>query len=1183
MINVGCNMILSPTQTSAIEKNGKLLISAAAGSGKTRVMVEKIIRKILHEKCPVTNIFAVTFTEAAASEIKERIKNELKSYASLEKEREYLEEQIRLLEIASIGTLHSFCLKLTRKYFYVLGLAPDFNIASTEEADCIKSEVFSQLLEDLLSDSSAYNQRIRKLLKVYTYTNESNVKDIVFKVYEYSQTLPEPKAWLDKVTGLWQNQERYFKKLKEVASRVLGEWLDDWALKFRALKETMHDRGTLAVISETLKILEGGKYEKYEELVSVINEIKRVDDTAWSIKKHRKPFEKFFNAIQELNQMLSTSAMALYWEQAHEFIETIVFLTNEFSDRYAKHKRELNLVDFSDLEHFALRILTDDEISKKYGIIGKIRRSYKHIFVDEYQDINEVQDRIIQSIYGSDKDKSLVMVGDIKQCIYRFRLANPNIFRLYEDSWLQEEQGCVIRLNENYRSHEEIVNFANKLFSELMNRTASGIDYAKEHKLKPAAKVLDNLHTHQQKRIEIDLILQEGQDGKSKEEVDENIAEYKKHELEAYLAGMKLKGLVDNGYEIFDKKNGCFRKITWNDMVILLRSPSGKAEYYAKVFSKLGIPIQTPRTGFYESIEIKDLINLLKILDNPLQDIPLVAVLRSPLIGLSLEDLCEIRRVHSGYFWNALKIWLSDSAKENTGPLLEKVTNLISRFNTWRQLSQQNALVDCLAKIISETDYIARIKALPNGEQRVANINKFFDIVARYSKSDNHGLKDFVRFLEHIEELRIDIEPAPLPESNAVRLMSIHQSKGLEYPIVVISNLDNRFNFRDLTRDLLLNEEIGICPKVYLENTALKYKSLAFWIAEHMERRELIAEELRIFYVGVTRASNRLILVGCGNLPKEENNSDYTVNDILYCMSPFEWILRSSMFREVNFASSTGTTENFEYQFIRREDVEKEVADLYNVKPQCLKTVFELTDNEKLRDIMSWQYPFKISTQLSAKYSVSELVESDEHEAFTYSKGKDGFHRLDLKDIDRCLHRGIIWHRVLEKINLSNVGSSNEIQNEIKRLCEQQIITPEDAREIDPETIYWLWSSEVGQKIISNDKDLVKRELQFTSIFLVPELSKYAFNRNLTALSCQELARAENDFIIVQGIADLVVLLDDQIWLLDYKTGSGATLDVVDAYKRQITIYGAAMEKVFDKPVTNKWLCFLSDRQMLSV
>ncbi len=613
------------------------------------------------------------------------------------------------------------------------------------------------------------------------------------------------------------------------------------------------------------------------------------------------------------------------WGWVRSQMTTLLELAREFQEKFAEAKRELGVVDFHDLEQHALRLLWDTKANQPTSIARHWRKQFRFVFVDEYQDINAAQDKIIEALSRDHPHANRFLVGDVKQSIYRFRLADPSIFQRYAKSWKGEnapdqanalqpqvqvlrserpgQAGQVIPLVENFRSQEGLLNFVNSLFATIMRRELGGVDYDEQARLRfgaPEQRQALSAAANPGPRVELCVRIKGGGnapdgDAESAEGLA-GLGDLEEADKEARSVAKRLRELKARQHPVWDEAEKKFRPVEWSDIAILLRSPANKSERYAKEFARLNVPLQVSRGGFYESLEISDLLSLLEVLDNPLQDLPLLALLHSPLVGLTLEELGTIRLAVPGPFWTALARWeegleskvqslkseadspgskvqspKSEPETQDSGlrtqdsglrfSLATKVTAFLERFGRWRRLARQASLSRCLEAVLSETHYAAWLQSQPGGEQRHANVQRLLALAQQFDQFQRQGLFRFLRFVEAQRDADSEPDAAPVTEENSVRLMSIHQSKGLEFPVVVVADLGKAFNVSDLRADVIMDEKYGLCPQIMAPHAGSRYPSLPYWLASRRQHREMLGEELRLLYVAMTRARDTLLLI----------------------------------------------------------------------------------------------------------------------------------------------------------------------------------------------------------------------------------------------------------------------------------------------------------------------------------
>ena len=943
----------------------------------------------------------------------------------------------------------------------------------------------------------------------------------------------------------------------------------------------------------------------------------------------------------------SQEPIAQDWDWTRGRMLTLLDLTLEFGRLYSEAKRELGAVDFHDLEQFSLRLLWDPGQGTPTALAREWRKKLRLVFVDEYQDINAAQDAILRALGSEGPAANRFLVGDPEQSIYRFRLAAPHIFQDYTELWARaSSQGSVAPLRDNFRSLEGILQVINSLFSVLMRKEIGGVPYDETAWLKCGnltrkemlARPSDPLFIRRTKVVvEFHLrLIGKGDSGPAEaedwDEPKQAAANRSTAELEARMVGLRLSELREQKLPIRDA-SGERRAVDWRDMVVLLRSPQGKAEVYAKEFGRLGIPLIAARGGFFESSEIMDLLSLLSLLDNPLQDVPLLAVLRSPVVGMSFDQLALIRLCGSGAFWLALQQFrrlLEDgvekaarggpggdarfSAALNDASLGEaarsawgKTDLFLQRFARWRRSARETSLSQCLDEILGETNYSAFLMPNARGEQQRGNLAKLLAWARRFDQFQRQGLYRFLRFIEAQQEAGIDHEPAPLDAPQAVRLMSIHQSKGLEFSVVAVADLGKAFNLSDTKAEIILDTRLGLCPCVKPPFTERRYPSLPHWLAQRRLRRETLGEEMRLLYVAMTRACDRLILAGSATRTAAERWSKQplkpTVRTLLSAATSLDWVgpwMRQQTGQE-NWAEQRECQSGpLRWVVHSPDEAGSQEAPLpQSVAPLETATlgtasVDDSTASEAVAARLKWEYPFEKAVTQAAKMSVSTLrlglaAELEEGEANRRRRRPAA--RASTPAALGASEAGAAHHTFLEYVSLDRLGDVASLQEEADRMEQGGILAAPERKALDLESIAAFWASAVGRDILERRRDL-HRELPFTARFTLAELD--ALKASARAVfeegKAEEGGQAEtapwlgSEYVIVTGVVDLAVLLPREIWLLDFKTDTVAPEDwkeIGQRYEPQIRLYALALSRIYDRPVTRSWLHALRLRRTL--
>ncbi|MGA2279242.1 MAG: UvrD-helicase domain-containing protein [Verrucomicrobiota bacterium] len=1254
------NDSLTPSQRQAVAARGNVLVMAGAGTGKTHTLVERCLHCLCAEQPPASleEILVVTFTEAAAAEMRRRLREQLEEKLRAAPDDPRWTEQIALFDTAHIGTLHSFCLKLVREHFHELGLDPQLAVLDAGEARLLADETLEEELQEHYAGQDELAEAVQKLIQIYGGGRDQAIRQLVLRLHHYAQTCPDADGWLARQI------EHFASPAPEEWRKWLLDGIRNWRDEWLPVLEKLGAPGSGTARSSKHAGPEAdapSANEKAAELADILrrlpNNFLRADaagilgqiisaDDNWPAKRKtalRKPLEKFFDAAAFLHSLAPVKddrdPLVEDWDWVRGHMSALVRLTQNFSARFAARKRDDGVLDFHDLEQFALKLLWNFAANQPTPVAGRWRQKIRYVFVDEYQDINAAQDKIIQALSrdsspsprpsgeragergakivktaphpaplllrGGEGEKAQsefggnrFLVGDVKQSIYRFRLADPKIFRDYAQSW-RGNNGQTISLAENFRSREGLLNFVNSVFEPLMREEIGGVRYDTDARLQfgaPDRRTELSATKNVLPRAELLLRFKKGRNEAESgdESGNDDLADLQETEKEARLLALRLKRLAAGKHEIWDTDEKGFRPAEWRDMAVLLRAPSGKAEIYAKEFQRAGVPLVVERGGFYDSNEIMDLLSLLQLLDNPLQDVPAIAVLRSPLAGLSLDELARIRLAAKDvHFWTALNRWRDViraggrvTGLEATAEIFPKVDKFLENFSRWRQLARQASLSQCLESVLAETHYAEWLLARSRGAQRRANVERFLGLAEKFDQFQRQGLFRFLKFIEAQREAEVEPEVAAVTDENAVRLMSIHQSKGLEFPIVAVADLAKPFNTQDLRGEIIFDETFGLCPRIKPPRTGRQYPSLPHWLAQQHQRREQWGEELRLLYVALTRARDTLVLTAAVSEKKWESlwikSEAVTTQAIITAKSYADWL-------GLWFAQYTGGTKatatKGEWPHLRwRLTEDAELADEVLDEP-AEKELPPLDDKTRrqLRETLVWQYLFAAATQRAAKSSVTALrrqaageLDDEAEQIFTarnFARAARRNSRTKLSAADA----GTAHHKFLQHVALENVNNVAVLKSEANRLEQKKVLSVDERAALVLENIAAFWNSGPGQKIRAQAAS-VRRELAFTARFSPAELAAITGAKSAPGL--------EDEFVVVQGVADLVVLLPEEIWLADFKTDEirqDGLPDKIKAYAPQLKLYAQALEKIYSRPVTERWLHFLSARKTVNL
>jgi ATP-dependent helicase/nuclease subunit A len=1230
----------TPQQSAAINGTGNLLVVAGAGTGKTHTLIARCLRLILAEHVSVENILMVTFTEAAAAEMRGRLRAELLKRQTTQPDDEWLAQQLALLDAAHICTLHSFCLQLAREHFHELGLDPQFNILDESQTRPLQRAALDDLLEKHYTSSDETSGAVRELIRSMGRGSDGAIRKLVLKLHAFSQSLPNPTAWLEEQTRRFAQIDPH--EWRNHFAVAVSQLRDEWSARLN------NDRGqttALKLASDALAALPAKP--DFVHATQTISAIAAADVTEnWprgTKGKFRAPLKTFFEETAFLNALVpdgDDDPLAEDWNWARGAMTALLGLVREFAADFATRKREFGGVDFTDLEQCALRLLRDAPTALAW------QERLTHIFVDEYQDINAAQDAILTALSRPGGRGNRFLVGDVKQSIYRFRLANPHIFQSYEAAWRSREStflsspkgggegrgeeaqlfpveprklsaqfpspqpsprlggeresfnepGQALSLTENFRSRQAILDFVNPLFATLMRADLGGVNYEPLEFGAPQSRAL---LANTAPRVEFHLIAKstptaataDEDDSGEESETGSAPADLLGIEREAQLIARRLQELHASGHQIWDKESNDFRAVKWSDMAVLLRSPSGRAEAFAKEFSRAGIPLNAARAGFFASLEVSDLLNLLRLLDNPLQDVPLAAVLRSPLVGLTMDELVEIRLAERrDLLWSAL-VRVPKHSKDTSPELRAKVAAFLEQFHRWRELARQTSLSQTLETALNDTHYEPMLLAGARGPERVANVRRLLDLARQFDPYQRQGLHRFLRFVRLQEDEELDLEPASPSHADAVRLLSIHRSKGLEFPVVALASMGTNFNEQDLGGAVLLDEELGLCPKITPPGADQSYASLPHKLARQNARRELRGEELRLLYVAMTRARDTLLLVGTTNdlLEKSrwESASSTAVETkaVLAARSHLDW-LRLWLPLATNetewLGDSHGANRLLTWRIVADND--EGFQSTAPVEPTSAgESISTATPPRNslvdLKARLNWKYPHTAATNESAKTSVTALRkragdESDDEArpAFRFTSSilappppSRRTTKLSAAEI------GIAHHTFQQYVTIERSETELDLRNEAEALLAAGVLTEEQQKALNFDDLTAFWQSDVGAMLRKVPAAAINREMEFTASLTAADL------KTLPALPSNRVLAAD-DFIVVQGQVDLAVVLPEEIWLLDFKTDAVDETSLgekIKQYAPQLEVYACALEKIYRRPVTRCWLHFL--------
>lgn len=1161
--------------------------------------------------------------------MRERVLNAIYKKLDEEPENENLQRQITLLNMASICTIDSFCLDVVKNNFYELeNVSPNFRIADTPEIELLKQEILDELFENkYLSEDKDFT----KLVNTYTsYRDDTPLKELILSIYNYINSSPYPLKWLDEKIEMFNIENELDKDFsqtpwgKVLLEEINEELIDDIAILTDSIdgleyekdldefKQTIEsDIKQLTILQENLnnwdksyEIAQNIKFitwprKKVESEIK--DEIKKIRDNVK--KKFNKKLEKIFvSDSKQSNQDIF---------DMYDILKKLKNLIIEFDEIFSKKKRDKNIVDFTDIEHFALNILvkgvekTTDKNGLAYekivktDVAKKYTEKFEEIAIDEYQDSNLVQEFILSSI---SRGNNMFMVGDVKQSIYRFRQAMPKLFLEKYSNYetvgtaSNDINGRKIQLFKNFRSRDNVLDFTNLIFKNIMSEKLGEVDYNEDEYLNFGAE--DYKKINQSLRTEIDII-----DLKKEENLDIENTEYLENdndteelehleniEIEAKYVANKIKKLIDSKYQVYDRKKENFRDITYKDIAILLRSTKDKASIYEQELIKLDMPVFSDSNQEYlDSIEIQTIMSLLKIIDNPMQDIPLVTVLRSNIGKFTDNELVEIR-LSDKYdnFYNCMQ----KAKVDVNSQLKEKIEHFLNQIETWRKEQEYLALDELIWKIYSDTGYYNYVGLMPNGNLRQANLKMLFERAKKYETASFKGLYNFINFIEKLKINSGDLSSAKIIGENddVIRIMSIHKSKGLEFPVVFLVNTNKQFNEQDIKKNpVLLHQELGIGAKYINYNAQVQYDTLTREAIKNVIRNENISEEMRILYVALTRAKEKLIITGISNdyakqledIEQQKNiyaRKDGKINPILVkkYKTYLDWILLVYLYEQAN------TEELLELNRIEQNSIlecKMENDEKENTSQKVIQTlnqkIIDKNKINKIKEQIEYEYPNKLAIDIPTKSSVTKIKQmknkqlgidfenlEDEENVSTEAKiiafEKPKFLQEEKDNQITNAQKGTLTHLCLQKLKPKEEYNLEKIQTLIQNLEMNKIITEKERETINPYKILQFTKSKIWEQL-KNAKEYYQER---------------PFYINVPASEIYNEDIEEN--VLVQGIIDLYFVNEiGNIVLVDYKTDyveNGKELELVEKYKNQLELYKQALEEALNTKVDKVYI-----------
>ena len=1264
-------MKFTPEQQRVIElHNSNILVSAAAGSGKTAVLVERIIRMICDGEHPadIDRLLIVTFTNAAAAEMRERIAAGITARLETDPGNEHIQKQSALLHNAQITTIDSFSLFLIRNHFNEIGLDPDFRVADEGEIKLLQQEVLAQLLEDAYAGQFVPEapEQFHACVEYFCPGGrESVLEQHILNLSRYAGSFPWPAEWLEERKNDYAAGDMealvhsdYGQYLTERVNRTVEGCLE----KLREVKRLcelpdgpyMYGELTEAEIEQLERLTSCKDLEEQAAKIPAVTFARLPSKKDDSVDPAKRELAKAIrnsvkDTLSDLSESYFKTPLELAVEQGkacREPLRMLLDLVLEFDRRLLAAKQERHLIDFSDMEHYALQILLKrekveesdgtgtDRTETKYRIVPsdvamEYRQYFQEILIDEYQDSNLVQEYLLSAISGEEEGRyNRFMVGDVKQSIYKFRLARPELFLEKYDTYQETGDLCRIDLAKNFRSRIQVVDAVNDVFSRIMSREIGGIAYDDKAALYPGA-----VYPAQEDPAygsELLLIRKPEKEEREESGIGEQHAEgagvlvdYDNvRQLEALAIAARIKQLKGS-LQVMEKSAGELRPVRYSDMVILLRTTSGWDEEFKKILEQQGIPVYiTSKTGYFGALEVQELLQFLRVLDNPRQDIPLFGVMQSVFGGFTQEEIAQIRSGGEGHsrkrmtLYEALKEVAQSgrtveegeeiSAGESAGEeaeLSQKADTFLQRIGHYRDLTPFTSIRDLLQRILDDYDYLNYVTALPAGSKRRANVEMLLTKASAFEKTSYFGLFHFIRYMEQLEKYDVDYGEADTLDENAdvVRIMSIHKSKGLEFPVVFVSGLSKRFNMQDANQSLIVDMDLGVAVDYVDSVRRIKNKTLRRAVLSAKMKEDNLAEELRVLYVALTRAREKLILTAVLDKADEKwelaqmtGQERLTYLDFCEAGSYMDFLL--PILPQTGIAVKTLRTEDLAVEELReqlRMGDRREQLRLI----ACGETTLtgDPEENERklmyLRERFAYQYPHPGLQKLYTKTTVSELkiaamAEKDEAAFHTFEEKEvvpyiPGFRREQEKVSGAV--RGNAFHRTMELLDFTYLFTEsglftgcpnnyeeyrrgldkNRLQNRLEEFLQRETIslrlTEEYAKAVSLPKILNFLEQELAYRMWrAQEQGLLYREQPF-----VLGIDAKRLDPDLP----------EGEKVLIQGIIDVFFIEDGEIVLLDYKTDVIDSLEALwNRYNVQIQYYEEALTKLMQMPVKERIL-----------
>lgn len=1183
-------------QREAIEYRGNnILLAAAAGSGKTTVLVQRIIELISGTQegnaADISELLVLTFTDAAASEMRGKIASAVSRALDENPEDAHMQRQRLLMHSASISTIHSFCMNIIKSNIHMTSLPVNFALASETENSIMMNEAVDEVLERFYSRIDQSPAFKRLVLGYGGIKNDENLRTTVLSLLRFSKSMAYPSKWLCDSVGAYRRTAKsgklaneFCESLDELFEEGCSEIAEIYELILREIDERLYpEHPYTAFFAEeaevTRSILEKAKNADYDERREMIlnfsfprmkaGERKAEGETlaAQETVKQYRSLAK--DCMKELAELYSCEERVVVdrISKTYPTLRTLKNLVLTVDRRYTRMKREKNLLDFSDLEHEALTLLVGADGEATETALA-LKEKYREILVDEYQDTNNIQDTIFRAV--SRDNKNIFMVGDIKQSIYKFRNASPALFlEKYREYGENDSFGHLIRLFMNFRSRREIVNTVNYVFRRIMSEKIGELDYTDEEYLIYGAKYYPEC-AEGFADTELHMISTDTEGDELA--LDEEIAELDKCELEARVAANKIRALVDGKYDVFDSKLGANRPIEYSDIVILMRNTKSAAPVFEQVLNEYGIAAYTDvGRSYLGSVEVGTVLSYLQIIDNARQDIPLIAVLRSPIWGFSPDELADMRiNMRGGCFFDAL-VLSAEGGNARAASFAEHLSKL-------RERAKYESVCSLVWSIYYDLGYYAYAGALPRGAERQANLRLLYERAADFEHTKLSGLSGFMSYIEMLRREKEDMTPAKVfgEGENVVRIMSIHKSKGLEFPVVILADTAHRFNMTDLNRSIIRHEKYGIAADYADTEKRVRYPSLPRTLMAVRSKREMLSEEMRLLYVALTRAREKLIILASfGEREKSwrkvcagKDGCVLTAN-VKKATSFRDWLCAAlishpsaGLLREICGAEEKCVTDGADFGLkVILDDRAAEPPSVEHDEISEGETERNERTAENIKARIEYEYPNRILGDIPVKMSVSEVKRalSDDGESVPLLEELKSTKLAELDEISGS-ERGTVTHFVMQAAE--DISTENDVKSLLERLVSEGAFTRKQAECVDTCAIARFFASELGVRMKNAER--VEKEFSFYTEDTADAIFKNGVERK----------------ILLQGTIDcFFVEADGTVVLLDYKTdrvqNRNEALRAAERYRVQMKYYKKGLSEILGSAVDECCVYFL--------